>query len=83
VTAPQNDPVLARRAQMARVASVGMRIGYGCLAVAIVGFVIAFATSLAGWAVALTIVGLIGAIIALPPSIVIDYGVKKAQREEP
>ena len=77
------DPVLARRAQMARLAATGMRIGYACLAVAIVGFIIAFATSLAGWAVTLTIAGLIGAAIALPPAIVLDYGVKKAAREEP
>jgi hypothetical protein len=40
-------------------------------------------TDLAGWAVTLTMVGMLGAAIALPPSIVIDYGVKKAQREEP
>ena len=77
------DPVLARRAQMARFAALGMRIGYGCLAIAIVGFIVAFATHLAGWAVALTVAGLIGATIALPPAIVIDYGVKKATREEP
>ncbi len=83
MTAPEQDPVLARRAQMARIAALGMRTGYGCLAVAIVGFIIAFATSVAGWAVTVTVLGLIGAAIALPPSIIIDYGVKKAQREEP
>ena len=80
---PPSDPVLVRRAQMAKVAALGMRIGYLSLAVAIVAFVVAVATSLAGWAVMLTIVGLVGAAIALPPAIVLDYGVKKAQREEP
>jgi len=84
VSAPDDDdPVLRQRARMARLAATGMRIGYGFLAVAVVAFVVAFATHLAGWAVTLTIAGLIGAAIALPPSIVLDYGVKKAQREEP
>ena len=68
---------------MARLASLGMRIGYGCLTLAIVAFVTALLTDLAGWAVTLTIAGLIGAAIALPPAIVLDYGVKKAQREDP
>jgi hypothetical protein len=81
--APDDDPVLRQRARMARLATTGMRIGYTCLAVAVVAFVVAFSTHLAGWAVATTIAGLIGAAIALPPSIVLDYGVKKAQREEP
>ena len=78
-----SDPILVRRAQMARLAALGMRIGYVFLVVAIIAFVAALATSLAGWAVTLTIVGLAGAAIALPPAIVLDYGVKKAQREEP
>ena len=77
------DPVLARRAQMARLAATGMRVGYACLAVAIIGFITAFATSLSRWAVSITVAGLVGAAIALPPAIVLDYGVKKAAREEP
>jgi len=81
--ATDGDPVLRQRARMARLAATGMRIGYGCLGVAVVAFVVAFGTHLAGWAVALTIGGLAGAAVALPPSIVLDYGVKKAQREEP
>ena len=78
-----SDPILVRRAQMARLAAMGMRIGYLSLGVAIVFFIVAVATSLAGWAVTLTIVGLVGAAIALPPAIVLDYGVKKATREDP
>ena len=83
MTGPGDDPVLVRRAQMARLASLGMRIGYLCLVVAIVAFIAALATSLAGWAVTLTVAGLVGAAIALPPAIILDYGVKKAAREEP
>ena len=79
----QSDPVLVRRAQMAKVASLGMKFGYLCLGVACVAFVVAVTSSLPDWAVTLTVVGLVGAAIALPPAIVIDYGVKKATREEP
>ena len=68
---------------MARLAAALMRVGYLCLGIAIVAFVVALVTSLAGWAVALTIAGLVGAAIMLPPAIIIDYGVKKAAREEP
>ena len=64
-------------------AALGMRVGYLCLVVAIIAFILALATSLAGWAVTLTIAGLVGAAVALPPAIVLDYGVKKAAREEP
>ena len=83
MSTPERDPVLVRRAQMARLSTLGMRVGYGFLLLAIIAFVIALMTELAGWAVTLTIVGMLGAAIALPPSIVIDYGVKKAAREEP
>ena len=80
---PPPDPVLVRRAQMARLAAALMRVGYLCLGIAIVAFAVALLTSLAGWAVALTIAGLVGTAILLPPAIILDYGVKKAAREEP
>ena len=38
------DPVLARRARIARVVRYGQRAGYGALIVAVVSFVIAAAT---------------------------------------
>ena len=77
------DPVLARRARAARLALVGLRVGYGCLGLAIAGFIAAIVTGLAAWAITVTIAGMIGAAVALPPAIILDYGVKKAQREEP
>ena len=78
-----NDPVLARRARAARLAVVGLRVGYGFLLIAVAGFIAAIVTSLAAWALTVTIIGLAGAAVALPPAIILDYGVKKAQREEP
>ena len=78
-----DDPVLARRARLGRLAENGQRLGYVCIAVAVAAFVAAAVTSFAGWAVTITLVGLLGATIVLPPAIVLGYGVKKAEREDP
>ena len=80
VSAP--DPVVERRARIARYVKIAQRIGYLLLAVAIVAFVISFATDFPSWSVTLTIVSLILAIVILPLPIVFGYGVRAAEREE-
>lgn len=77
-----DDPILARRAQFARWAERGQRAGYGCLAVAVVAFVVAVAAGFPGPTVAIVIAGLIGATLTLPPSIIFGYAVKAAERED-
>ena len=76
------DPVVERRARIARYVKIAQRIGYLLLAVAIVAFVISFATDFPSWSVTLTIVSLILAIVILPLPIVFGYGVRAAEREE-
>lgn len=76
------DPIVERRARIARWVKLAQRIGYLALGIAIVGFVIAFVTDFAGWAVTLTIVSLVLAIVILPLPIVFGYGVRAAEREE-
>ncbi len=76
------DPILTRRARIAFWVRLGKRIGYGALAVAIVGFVLGAATDFPGVVVTICIVGLITAIIVLPAPIVLGYGIKAAEREE-
>ena len=80
VSAP--DPVVARRERISRYVKIAQRIGYLLLAVAIVAFVISFATDFPSWSVTLTIVSLILAIVILPLPIVFGYGVRAAEREE-
>jgi membrane protein YdbS with pleckstrin-like domain len=80
VSAP--DPVVEQRARIARYVKIAQRIGYLLLAVAIVAFVISFATDFPSWSVTLTIVSLILAIVILPLPIVFGYGVRAAEREE-
>jgi hypothetical protein len=80
VSAP--DPIVERRARIARWVKLAQRVGYLALGIAIVGFVTAFVTDFAGWAVTLTIVSLVLAIVILPLPIVFGYGVRAAEREE-
>ena len=82
MTAGGDDPVLVRRARYARLAALGQRVGYFCLAVAIVAFGIGFASGFPSVAVGLSIGGLVGACVVLPPAIVAGYAVKAAERED-
>ncbi|MEZ5170463.1 MAG: hypothetical protein R3A49_06920 [Acidimicrobiia bacterium] len=79
---PESDPILARRAQLARWVSIGQRVGYLALVVSIVVFVIAFALDFPGWAVTTVIVSLLTAIVVLPVPIVMGYGLKAAERAD-
>ena len=80
---PSGDPVRARRAQMARAAGLGKRIGYGFLAFAVVVFFVALAASFPKALVTLVVVDLAAASVLLLPAIVIGYGVRAAEREDP
>ena len=77
-----DDPVLARRARIARLAALGQRIGYLALGVAIVSFVAGVITSFAPWTVVVSTAGLVAACIILPIPIVLGYGVRAAARDE-
>jgi hypothetical protein len=76
------DPILERRARIARTVKIAQRIGYLALAIAVVAFVISFVADFPGWSVTLTIVCLVLAILILPLPIVFGYGVRAAEREE-
>jgi hypothetical protein len=77
-----DDPIVARRARIARLAALGKRVGYTALAVAIVAFFVGFATGFPTWAVTVSIAGLIAACVVLPVPIVLGYGVRAADRED-
>ncbi|MDQ1396851.1 MAG: hypothetical protein QOG64_2110 [Acidimicrobiaceae bacterium] len=80
---PGQDPLVVRRALIGRWATAAKRAGYACIAVATVAFVIALVAGLPGWAVTVTIAGLVAAAVVLPPAIIVSYGVAKATREDP
>jgi hypothetical protein len=76
------DPILQRRESMRRLALIGQRIGYGLLGVAIVAFVVSFALSFPAAAVRTVIVALVLACVVLPPSIILGFAVRAAERED-
>jgi hypothetical protein len=76
------DPVTAQRARMARLASLGKRVGYAALGGALIAFVVAAISDFPGWLVTVTVVALVVAIVVLPGPIIIGYGVRAAEREE-
>lgn len=82
MAAVNDDPVLKRRSQVARLAELGQRFGYLMYGLAIVlfiaGFVADFTTNLTR---AITAAMVIGSIL-LAPAIVASYAVKAAERED-
>jgi hypothetical protein len=80
--ARDDDGVLARRAKVVRFVTSAKRVGYGALLVAIVAFVIGAIGSFPAWTVTVATAGLVVSCIALPPAVVLGYGVRAAVREE-
>ena len=76
------DPVLERRAHIARLVSLGKRVGYGLYGVAIVGFFLGLAIGFGGAVGTTVITCLVVGSIVLAPAIVFGYGVKAAERED-
>jgi hypothetical protein len=76
------DPVLARRAKVAKLAATGKRAGYTLLLVAIVAFGWGMATRFSTLLIAVFVVAMAGCTLILAPSIVFAYGVRAAEREE-
>ena len=76
------DPVLARRARIARLVELGQRAGYGLYGVAIGAFGLGFATGVDGWVRTTTVVALVVGSLVLAPAIVFGYAVKAAERDD-
>ncbi len=76
------DPVVARRARIARVVGLAKRVGYLALLAAIVAFAVGAVAGFPGWTVAVVVAGLLVAIVVLPLPIVLGYGIRAAEREE-
>jgi hypothetical protein len=67
---------------MRRLALIGQRVGYTLLGVAVVAFIVSFASSFPSAAVTTVIVTLILACVVLPPSIILGFAVRAADRED-
>ena len=76
------DPVLARRARIARLTELGQRIGYGLFGLAIVLFFVGFVGGYSDVLVTSIVVSLGVGSVVLAPAIVFGYAVKAADRED-
>ena len=82
VTPEENDPVRARRAQVAKWTLLANRIGYLFVALAMALFVIAFAVGFSPTLATAVIVTFVIGCVLLAPSIIVGYAVKAAERED-
>jgi hypothetical protein len=82
VSDPEPDPVLARRARIARLTELGQRVGYALFGLAIVVFVVGFVAGYSDFLVAVIVTSLVVGSVVLAPAIVFGYAVKAAERED-
>jgi hypothetical protein len=76
------DPVRQRRARIARLVSLGQRIGYSLFAVAVVAFGVGFAAGFTTPVVVIIEICLLIGSLLLAPAIVFGYAVKAADRDD-
>jgi hypothetical protein len=79
---PAPDPVLVRRARIARLVRAGQRAGYGLFGLAVIGFVVGFVTDFPRALVNGVLLCLLLGSLVLAPSIVLGYAVKAADRAD-
>jgi hypothetical protein len=77
-----SDPLLERRARMAKLAEVGQRVGYAAILVAVVAFAWALIADFPAGATTTVVVAMALATVTLAPAIVLGYAVKAAEKED-
>ena len=77
-----DDPVLARRAKVAKWTLLANRVGYLFLALAMTLFVLAFLFGFTATMATAIIATLVVSFVLLAPSIVLGYGIKAADRAD-
>ena len=77
-----NDPVRARRQQIAKYTKLANRLGYLCWGVALVTFFIGFIGDFTDTISTIVIGGLIAGSFLLAPAIILGYAIKAAERED-
>lgn len=76
------DDVLARRARLKRITSLGLRTGYGLYAAALICGAIGIRWGYTTLLSTLITVALVVGSMLLAPAIVMSHGIKAAEREE-
>ena len=76
-----HDPVLARRAELDRLARAGRGVGWLLILVAVGAFALALAAGFDPWG-QVVIAALVLSTVTLAPAIVLGYAVRAAERED-
>jgi cation transporter-like permease len=76
------DPIRARRAQIARLARLGQRLGYLLYGIAAIAFFVGLARQFDRPTARVIEVALIAGSVLLAPSIVASFAVRAAERED-
>ena len=76
------DPVLARRARLARLAAGGQRVGYALLLVALVAFFAGAVTGFPAASIVIVVGALVVTTLVLLPAIILGYAVRAAEKED-
>ena len=76
------DPVRQKRARIARVVSLGLRLGYGLFLLAMVLFVVGLVVGYTDGLVSVIVFSLVIGSLVLAPAIVFNYAVRAAGRED-
>jgi hypothetical protein len=82
VTTPPTDPVLVKRARIAKLVSIGQRLGYSLFGLAVVLFFVGLIGSYTPTLTTLIIGCLLVGSAVLAPAIVFGYAVKAAERDD-
>jgi membrane-bound ClpP family serine protease len=81
-TPEEIDPVRVKRAQVAKWTQLANRAGYLFVALAMVIFVVAFASGFSAVLANLVIITFVIGCVLLAPSIIVGYAVKAAERDD-
>jgi len=81
-SSPHEDPVLARRASLRRLAHLGQRLGYLAFVVSIVVFAIGLSTGFSDGVATSLVVLLVAGSFVLAPAIVLHHAVRAADNED-
>lgn len=79
---PGTDPVLVKRARIARWVDLGQKVGYGLFGLAVVAFLVGFTVGLEAWVITLIITSIVIGSTVLAPAIVFGHAVKAADRAD-
>jgi len=79
---PPDDPILVRRAQVARWSAFAKRAGYAAVGLSVAAFVAGAVTDFNDAVVAVVVGGLALSALLLIPAIIFGYGVSMAESEE-